>query len=72
MKLSDLVFDQYGCCGTHTYAVARHENGKVSTVYDNGDGSYDVVTHAAGLLMRGQERYDTSARVDARLVEDAV
>lgn len=72
MKFADLVFDQHGCCGTHTYAITRHDNGKVSTVYDNGDGTWDVVTHGAGLLLRGQERYDNQAAVDARLAEDAM
>lgn len=71
MKFTDLVFDQQGCCGTHVYAVVRHDNGSVSTVYDNGDGTWDVVTHAVGMLMRAQRRYESQAEVETRLAEDA-
>lgn len=71
MTINDLVFNQSGCCGTHSWAEVRHDNGNVSLVYDNGDGTYAVATKAAGMLMRGQENYDSSAGVEQRLTEDA-
>lgn len=71
MKIAGLVFDQQGCCGSHKWAVAKHDNGKVSTVYDNTDGTYDIVTHGAGLLLRGQEHYADEASANVRLAEDA-
>jgi len=71
VKFDQLVFDKAGCCGSHSWAEVRHENGNISAIYDNGDGSYDVVTHAAGMLIRGQERYESQQAVEQRLMEDA-
>ena len=69
---ASLVFDNVGCCGcSHPWAEVRHANGKVSTVYEDCDGKYSVVTHAAGMLMRGQEVCGSPADVEKRLVEDA-
>lgn len=71
MEFDKLVFDNVGCCSEHPWAEMRHENGNVSTVYANADGTYDVVTHAVNFLMRGKERYLTKEAVSERLVLDA-
>lgn len=70
MKIADLVFDNVGCCGTHKWAEIKQDNGKITQVFDNGDGTYDVATHYGGMLFRGQQRYETAAEADARIAED--
>ena len=71
MTFDELIFDHRGCCGTHKWAEVKHGNGNVSSVYENEDGTFDVVTHAANMLIRGQERYQNQASVLQRLAEDA-
>lgn len=71
MKFDDLVFNQSGCCGQQKWAEKQHQNGVTSLVYDNGDGTYSIVTKAAGMLIRGQENYGSRALIETRLSEDA-
>ena len=71
IKFSDLKFDQVGCCDSHPWAVVNHANGRVSSVYDRGEGRYAVVTHAVGMVVRGEQLYATQGDVETRLQEDA-
>lgn len=71
MRFGELMFDKTGCCGTHTYSEVVHANGVISQVYDNKNGTYSVVTMAAGMLLRGSETYDSPPGVERRLSEDA-
>jgi hypothetical protein len=71
MKFADLKFDNLGCCGTHSWADARHANGYLTRVYDKSDGTYDVVTLAGPTVVQGQETLPDAAAVQDRLTHDA-
>lgn len=70
MKFTDLVFDQTGCCGTHVWAVARHESGVRTEVYREEAG-YSAATFGGNALLRGREMLADEAAVDARLDDDS-
>lgn len=70
MKFTDLVFDQEGCCGTHKWAVARHENGIRTDVYECESG-YRAATFSGTTLMVGLTELPDAAAVDARLASDS-
>lgn len=71
MMFDELAFEKTGCCGAHSYSEVVHPNGVISQVYDNKDGTYSVATMAAGMLLRGQQTYDSRDAVESRLAEDA-
>lgn len=71
MKISDIVFDQVGCCGSHPRAEIRHVNGFVSHIEDGGDGSVTVTTFCANFVESGAVRYATDTAFNARMQADA-
>lgn len=60
MNFSDLVFDKNGCCGSHKWAEFFRENGVKVQVFDNGDGSFDLVEFAGMLLLRRVDNVDVT------------
>lgn len=51
MTFSDLVFDKAGCCGLHNWAEYLEDTGVRVQVFDNGDGTFNVVKSAGNLLL---------------------
>lgn len=75
MKFNDLEFKHTGCCGTHTWAVATHQNGVRTEVYDSeGDaiGPYRVTTWVNQTLLIGPQELPDQDAVDTRLASDAL
>lgn len=71
MKISEIVFDKVGCCGSHPYTEIRHPNGYVSHIQDGGDGSVTVTTFCANFVEAGPVRYSADADFAARIDADA-
>ncbi len=71
MKISDIFFDKQGCCGSHQYTEIRQQNGYVSHVQDNGDGTVTVTTHGPGYVVTGSECCLDDASFNARMTADA-
>jgi hypothetical protein len=72
MKFIDLVFDQRGCCGTHTWAKVQHASGIVTEIYDDEDGTYSVSTRAGNVLLKPPQSYTDKNEIEKRIGVDAL
>ncbi len=71
MTFDDLKFTNEGCCGTHVWADAVHENGLRTQVIRLAEGGFEVVTWAGNVVFRAAERIADAGGVSWRLSTDA-
>jgi len=71
MTFDDLQFTNEGCCGTHVWADAIHENGVRTQVFRRTEGGFEAATWCGNVLYRAASPLADEASVSARLADDA-
>ena len=75
MTFDQLTFTNTGCCGTHTWAEAVHDNGLRTEVYggddNNSTGPFAVTTWMGRSVWQASAELPDRAAVEARLAADA-